>query len=361
MSDTSTTRLPLTDAQAGVWYAQQIVPDSPVFNVGQYTDIPADLDVDRFIRAVESVVRDSETLRSRPVARGDTAVQEIRADGAGVVEVHDLTAEADPRHAAAAWMRRDMAHPVRFDTDEPLVRYALLRVGERRWYWYQRYHHILVDAYAVTLLARRVADVYTALGRGQEPPPSRFGSLADIVADETAYAASEQCAADRAYWTGLLGDGYPTALLSSRPQAPYAGVLRARADVAADVLTGLTELGERTGATWADTVIASSAAYLSRMTGHRDVVLGIPVMGRLGRAALRTRCGCTSAPGTRWNRLSPPPRPRSATCAPTSATALNGCAATSPWSARTARCSALRSTSNCSTTTCPSTGFPLPR
>src|SRR5690606_40140759 len=95
MSDTSTTRLPLTDAQAGVWYAQQIVPDSPVFNVGQYTDIPADLDVDRFIRAVESVVRDSETLRSRPVARGDTAVQEIRADGAGVVEVHDLTAEAD--------------------------------------------------------------------------------------------------------------------------------------------------------------------------------------------------------------------------------------------------------------------------
>ncbi|EOR71042.1 non-ribosomal peptide synthase:amino acid adenylation, partial [Thermobifida fusca TM51] len=288
MSDTSTTRLPLTDAQAGVWYAQQIVPDSPVFNVGQYTDIPADLDVDRFIRAVESVVRDSETLRSRPVARGDTAVQEIRADGAGVVEVHDLTAEADPRHAAAAWMRRDMAHPVRFDTDEPLVRYALLRVGERRWYWYQRYHHILVDAYAVTLLARRVADVYTALGRGQEPPPSRFGSLADIVADETAYAASEQCAADRAYWTGLLGDGYPTALLSSRPQAPYAGVLRARADVAADVLTGLTELGERTGATWADTVIASSAAYLSRMTGHRDVVLGIPVMGRLGRAALRT-------------------------------------------------------------------------
>ena len=92
--------------------------------------------------------------------------------------------------------------------------------------------------------------------------------------------------ADRAYWTGLLGDGYPTALLSSR----RAGALRrgaaARADVAADVLTGLTELGERTGATWADTVIASSAAYLSRMTGHRDVVLGIPVMGgSAGRAA----------------------------------------------------------------------------
>ena len=111
MSDTSTTRLPLTDAQAGVWYAQQIVPDSPVFNVGQYTDIPADLDVDRFIRAVESVVRDSETLRSRPVARGDTAVQEIRADGAewwrSTTSPRKPTrGTPPPRGCAATWRTR---------------------------------------------------------------------------------------------------------------------------------------------------------------------------------------------------------------------------------------------------------------
>ncbi|WP_157080158.1 non-ribosomal peptide synthetase, partial [Thermobifida cellulosilytica] len=287
MPDTPTARLPLTGAQAGVWYAQQITPDSPVFNVGQYTDIPTAVDTDRFARAVASVVRDSDTLRARPVHGDGGVVQEIAADGTVPVEVHDLTGASDPEYAAE-WMRRDMARPVPLDGGDPLVRYALLRVGERRWFWYQRYHHILVDAYAVTLIARRVAEVYTALGRGQQPPPSRFGTLADVVADETAYASSPRREADRAHWTELLGDGYEAALLSSQPPAPHAGALRDRAALDADTFAGLAALGERTGATWAEAVIAAYAAYVHRMTGSDDVVLGSPVMGRLGTAALRT-------------------------------------------------------------------------
>src|SRR5690606_40558688 len=54
------------------------------------------------------------------------------------------------------------------------------------------------------------------------------------------------------------------------------------------VFAGLAALGERTGATWAEAVIAGYAAYVHRMTGADDVVLGSPVMGRLGTAALRT-------------------------------------------------------------------------
>ena len=110
MSDTSTTRLPLTDAQAGVWYAGNRA-GQPVFNVGQYTDIPADLDVDRFIRAVESVVRDSETLRSARSGRHRRAGDPCRR--CGVVEIHDLTAKpttARRRRMDAATWRSPVRH-----------------------------------------------------------------------------------------------------------------------------------------------------------------------------------------------------------------------------------------------------------
>jgi hypothetical protein len=77
MADIHDTRVGLTGAQAGVWYAQQTAPDSPVFNVGQYTDIPADLDTGRFAAAVRTVVDESDALRARVVADSEGLGQTV--------------------------------------------------------------------------------------------------------------------------------------------------------------------------------------------------------------------------------------------------------------------------------------------
>ncbi|WP_306369248.1 non-ribosomal peptide synthetase [Nocardiopsis sp. CC223A] len=284
------TRTGLTGAQAGVWYAQQAAPDSPVFNVGQYTDIPADLDTARFSAAVRAVVADTDALRARVVADGGRPVQEVAAEVPRDVEVVDLTGDDGEEGALArawAWAGADLARPVDV-TAEPLYRYALLRVGARRWLWFQRYHHLAVDAYAIMMIARRVADVYTRLGAGEEAAPSGFGRLADVVADEEAYAAGERRAADRQHWLRVLADRPAPALLSTAPPAPHAGFLRERLEVAAPVAAGLDTLAKATGATWVDALTGAFAGYVHRLTGARDLLLGAPVMGRLGTPALRT-------------------------------------------------------------------------
>ncbi|GAA1085249.1 non-ribosomal peptide synthetase [Nocardiopsis metallicus] len=303
MADIHDTRLGLTGAQAGVWYAQQTAPDSPVFNVGQYTDIPADLDTDRFATAVRTVVAESDALRTRVVADGDRIGQVVGEGVPRELEVVDLTGTGDGEDAggdgehgaverALAWMRADRERPVD-PTREPLYRYALLRVGPQRWFWFQRFHHIAVDAYAITMMARRVADVYTRLGRGEEIPASRFGALTDLVADQEAYAASDRCARDRAYWNELLADRPEPALLSAAPPAPHASFLRVRTTVGPGVAEGLDALAaatgaKTTGATWADALVGAFAAYTHRLTGADDLLLGSPSMGRVGSVGLRT-------------------------------------------------------------------------
>ncbi|HJE59143.1 MAG TPA: amino acid adenylation domain-containing protein, partial [Nocardiopsis listeri] len=280
----------LTGAQAGVWYAQQTAPDSPVFNVGQYTDIPTDLDIDRFAEAVRVLVAETDALRLRVVADGDGVAQVVEDDASRGPDVLDLRGgdgEDGAVERARAWMRADRERPVD-PTTEPLHRYALLRVGDRRWFWVQRYHHLAVDAYAITMMARRVADVYSRLGRGEEVPASRFGRLADLVADEHAYSTSERHAADRAYWTELLADRPEPALLSAAPPAPHASFLRTRATVGPGTAEALDTLSGEHGATWADAVIAAFAAYTHRITGSDDLLLGSPSMGRVGTVGLRT-------------------------------------------------------------------------
>ncbi|PWV47942.1 non-ribosomal peptide synthetase [Nocardiopsis sp. L17-MgMaSL7] len=295
MADTHDTRLGLTGAQAGVWYAQQAAPDSPVFNVGQYTDIPADLDTARFAAAVRTVVAESDALRARVVVDGDRIGQVVGRGVPRELEVVDLTRDGDAGEdgednavgRALDWMRADRERPVD-PTSEPLYRFALLRVGPRRWFWFQRFHHIAVDAYAITMMARRVADVYTRLGRDEEVPATRFGALADLVADQADYADSPRFAEDRAYWTDLLADRPEPALLSSALPAPHASFLRSRTTVGPEVAEGLDTLAKASGATWADALVGAFAAYTHRLTGADDVLLGSPSMGRVGSVGLRT-------------------------------------------------------------------------
>lgn len=48
--------LPLSAMQLGIWFAQQIDPLNPGFNIGEYVEVSGTLDPDLFERALQRVV-----------------------------------------------------------------------------------------------------------------------------------------------------------------------------------------------------------------------------------------------------------------------------------------------------------------
>lgn len=83
----------------------------------------------------------------------------------------DLRTAPDPHRAATERMQADLAQDLRVDGGNPLVCHQLLRVGDDRWYWYQRYHHLLVGWSAS---GDNPADhvIYRAWQRGEATPES---------------------------------------------------------------------------------------------------------------------------------------------------------------------------------------------
>ncbi|MGW6535807.1 amino acid adenylation domain-containing protein [Streptomyces sp. NPDC055011] len=288
MTERAQRRLALTGAQTGVWYGQRLDPDSPVYNVGQYVAVAGALDTDLFATALRRVVGECEALTVRFEEDEQGQPVQILADAppsGPVVTVVDHLGAPDPEGAALALMRADMATPADPAT-APLFSFVLHRVAPDRTLWYQRVHHIALDAYGFSLLSRRVAEVHTALARGEDPAPSPFGPLSAVVEEEAAYRDEERYAADRAHWLGRLadlGDQEPLAG-ASFPAAP--GFLRAEASLSPEATAGVLALARTAKATWADAVTAAFAAFLHRSTGNRDVLLSLPAMARLGSAAL---------------------------------------------------------------------------
>ncbi|HWM06545.1 MAG TPA: amino acid adenylation domain-containing protein [Actinophytocola sp.] len=304
MAERAGTRLALTAAQEGIWIGQRFDPDSPAFNTAEYVEIHGPVDTELFETAVRTAVGEADTLTVRfGTDADDRPWQELAAGPEWTMHLRDVAGEPDPMAAATEWMRADLARPVDLRQD-PLFGQALFRLGPEHFLWYQRVHHIALDGYGLTLVARRVSQVYTALVAGHEPPECAFGTLADVVAEDLSYRDSPRIAADRDHWVAKA-DGRPAPVVLSGRTAPLARTaVRATADLDGVDADALRAVAATAGATWSEVLTAAFAGYVHRMTGATDLVLALPVLARLGSVSLRVPCMVTNAVPL-WVRVDP--------------------------------------------------------
>ncbi|MDI5967959.1 amino acid adenylation domain-containing protein [Streptomyces sp. SL13] len=280
-------RLPLTAAQAGMWYAQRMSPDSTIYNGGQYLEIHGPVDEALFEAALRRVVRETDALRTRFAEDADGPWQIVDADPHWSPRLVDLSAEADPQAAAESWMWQDLARPVDLGAG-PLFLFALIRVAAERYLWYLRCHHIALDGFSSALVGQRVAEVYSALAAGTPVPPAPFGPLAALVAEDTGYRASERFTADGAYWREHLADRpEPVGLSAGQPFMPRR-LVRRSARLEPETVKALRAAADEAGVAWPPVVTAVFAAYLQRLTGGAEAIVGLPVTTRIGRIARST-------------------------------------------------------------------------
>ncbi|MEU6668483.1 amino acid adenylation domain-containing protein [Streptomyces sp. NPDC046727] len=280
-------RHPLTAAQEGIWAGQQLDPDSPAYNTAEYVRIDGPVDPAVFDTALHHVVAETEALHVTFEVDGEGRPWQLAtAVRNWALHTADLTGEADPHTAALAWMAEDMARPVDLARG-PVFGHALLRTGSDQYLWYHRVHHIALDGFGLSLVARRVAQVYTALMADEPIPDSGFGTLESVRAEERAYRESARYAEDRAYWTGRYADRPSVATPAGRSALPARTFHRRVTDLDANRADALRTVARELSVTWSEVLLAATVAHLHRVTGAPEIVLSLPAMGRLGSVSLR--------------------------------------------------------------------------
>ncbi|MFF1744521.1 amino acid adenylation domain-containing protein [Streptomyces mirabilis] len=283
-------RHPLLAAQEGIWTGQQLDPDSPAYNTAEYVLIDGPVDTAVFDAALHHVVAETEALNVAFVVDDQGRPWQATAPvGDWRLHTADLTTEPDPHAAALAWMGEDMARPVDLARG-PVFGHALLRTAPEQHLWYHRVHHIALDGFGLSLVARRVAQVYTALAAGEQVEDSGFGTLAAVREEERAYRESARYSKARAYWTDRFADRPPVATPAGRTALPARTFHRRVADLDATDTEALRAVARDLKLTWSEVLLAVTAAQLHHATGASEIVLSLPAMGRLGSVSLRVPC-----------------------------------------------------------------------
>src|SRR5262245_56364527 len=126
-------RAPLTFAQQGIWFRQQLAPESPVWNLSRTWDVAGPLDLKALERALSEIIRRHESLRTRFLVVNGDAVQEVMPATPVTIDVLDARESAgDGREAALDFRSRLASRPFDLATSV-MVRAGIVILGAERY------------------------------------------------------------------------------------------------------------------------------------------------------------------------------------------------------------------------------------
>ncbi|PWC13246.1 non-ribosomal peptide synthetase [Brenneria roseae subsp. americana] len=295
--DTSTSLqvLPLVAAQPGIWFADQLSPWSNTFAVAHYVEIRGELKPDLMLEAIRQGLMEADTVRARFEERDGEVVQILPGaeDDSNLPrpEFIDLSHEADAPTAALAIMREDLSGNLRAGGEAILYRHILFRLSTApaRWFWYQRYHHLMVDGFSFTALTRRIAHIYHARCDGRTAGPSPFTPFSAVVREYLDESHTATCTRDRLFWLDKCQQLPPPVSLAARPMSdshPSPHILRHSLRLDADDFTRLTVPSLTTRLSATEIGLALIAVWVGRLSGRMAYTAGFTFMRRMGSQAL---------------------------------------------------------------------------
>ena len=286
-----TARHPLSEAQLGLWFAQRLAPLNPAFNTAHVLWLVGELDINAFTTAANQAVSEAESLRLRFANTEAGPCQWLDADLTPLLEVVDLSYVNEPEatHAAAlAKMQADYLTPLDPARDQ-LAKQQLFILGDGRYAWYLRVHHLANDGYGMALLAERVSALY-----GEDQTSRSFAPLKPVLEEDVEYQGSDRRTKDAGYWQQAFSDLPPPACLAGEVMTGEAADANAygchRKTVSLDgaLMADLHQVAQAQQVPWPDVLTALTAEYCRRHSGGaNEAVVGVPYMGRLGSKSAR--------------------------------------------------------------------------
>ncbi len=304
---------PLSSAQRRMWFLDQYSPGGSGYNSGGALRLSGELDTAALERALHALSARHEALRTVFPSRDGTPHQVVLPDSGLPVETVELDrlpvegaglngpSGAGREERLDALLEEFAARP--FDLARgPLTRVLLVRVDEGDHVLSITMHHIVTDAWSMSVLVGELGALYEAARERPGAPADALPGAAglepvglratDVAVWQEEQARSGAFEEHLRYWRDQLAGVEPLAMPTDRPRpARRRGLGAARAfEVPARVREGVRALESEHGLTLFMVLAAATAVTLSRHSGQRDLVLGTVTSGR-DDAALENTVG----------------------------------------------------------------------
>ena len=149
---------PLTASQLLLWTGQEMNPGIPLYNMGMSFEIQAEINIEQFQQAFQEVIRQTDAMRMVFRLHQGFPRQYILSEMNVELEIIDFSHSPQPESIYQSWLSERMQKVLElsvcgFDT-------ALVKLSTQQWVWFFNPHHLIMDIWSISVVYRRLADLY---------------------------------------------------------------------------------------------------------------------------------------------------------------------------------------------------------
>ncbi|MEG4939661.1 amino acid adenylation domain-containing protein [Microcoleus sp. F4-D5] len=287
--------VPATESQKEIWIAVQMGDEANcAYNESMCLRLQGNLDVESLRFSIQELVQRHEALRTTFSPDGSTLciASSIELD----IPVLDLSIVDDrDRESKLAYVRRqEVDRPFNL-VRGPLFRSQIIKLQEQEHIVILTGHHIICDGWSWGILFPDLGAIYSARQQGLAanlPQPESFIEYA--ISQEENSTTAEIIEAQK-YWLEQFSGTIPVLDLPTDRARPalrtYQGS-REDWELNPDLVVNLKRLGKKAGCSFFTTLFAGFEAFMYRLCGQEDLVVGMPAAGQLvgGKDKLAGHC-----------------------------------------------------------------------
>ncbi|MBZ9668092.1 condensation domain-containing protein, partial [Pseudomonas sp. LMG 31766] len=271
---------PQSFAQQRLWFLQQLEPSSSAYHLPGVLRLRGEVDWQALQQAFEALAERHWILRTTFTQDAEgQPLQCIQPQATVNLEMLQARGEHAFQTLALAFMKK----PFELQQSPPWrVALVTLEPGEQR--LLLCLHHLLSDGWSVQILLAEFAALYNAARTGVAAAlPALTVQYADYAAWQREWLAGGEGARQLAYWREQLGDEQPLLELPCDHPRPARQSFRGgRVHFRLGVALGerLRELAQAQHATPFMVLLGAYKVLLHRISGQRDLRVGVPIAGR---------------------------------------------------------------------------------
>jgi amino acid adenylation domain-containing protein len=271
----------LSFSQERLFFLEQFGQTGDAYHISMALRVEGRLDAAALSRAVLHVMDRHEVLRARFTMQGEIAVQDAAPVPTAIIDEEDAPGLSDEEIVARAEALARV--PFTLSRGCP-VRATLFRRSPEDHVIYFTMHHIVSDGWSMGILVREVGEAYVAYARGATPalPPLPI-QFADYASWQRTLFVGEALESELSFWRSeLQGASLILELPTDRPRPAVATSAGGNVITTIDreLVAGLHAVAADLDATLYMVLLAGYFALLSKYSGSRDIIVGVPVAGR---------------------------------------------------------------------------------
>jgi acyl carrier protein len=271
----------LSFAQERLWVFEQLEPDTGAYNIPRVLRLDGPLDAIALEKSVNTIVERHEVLRTSFHDVNGKPVLSIAKSLTLEIPLIDLSTQ--PQDARNERIRELTARP--FDlTRAPLLRLALIRLGEYEHILVMTMHHLICDAWSIGVFMRELVECYNSVTSETTPSlpalPVQYVDFASWQRNELTGAPLQK---QFEYWRHKLAGAPPViSLPTDRPRPSIRSFQGARRSfiIANEVTEQLKAIARSESATLFMTLLTAFQSLLSCLANETDIAVGSPIAGR---------------------------------------------------------------------------------